>query len=303
MLRGVTIVDSAGVVRHQARLVDAYGPCLVTTKPPAASYRYFMPLRALPALARQLGRARETALFLGAGDFHHLTAAMALAWSEGLDSTGSRPMALVVFDAHPDWSTPPPGYIHCGSWLPEVLAMPHVGAVALVGVGPLGSQGLLAPRLLQAVAPAAREGRLRVYPALQETADELASALPWPREVTALEAGLEAAIDDLVAFLGDAAVYISVDKDVVRGEELPGRWSGGLLAARDLLRTIEALTTRLGDTRLVGLDICGEYEPRLPLPAHDPVVAIHEAFNLHLLELVLARRAPGHPTGPQLAAA
>jgi len=140
----------------------------MTTKPPAASYRYFMPHRALPALARQLGRARETALFLGAGDFHHLTAAMALAWGEGLDGGASRPMALIVFDAHPEWSAPPPGYIHCGSWLPEVLAMPHVGAVALVGVGPLSSQGLLAPQLLQAVAPAVREGRLRVYPALTQ---------------------------------------------------------------------------------------------------------------------------------------
>lgn len=302
MLHGVTVVDSDGVVMQQARLVHAYAPRLIATTPPTASYRYFMPRRALPALARQMAAARRTVLFLGAGDFHHLTAAMLLAWAPAATGPSPEPrrparqreagrLALIVVDAHPEWSLPPPGYLHCGSWLPEVLAMRHVGAVALVGVGPLASQGLLGPALLHAVAPAVRAGRLRVYPACQEAAAELSAALPWPRPPLSLEDGIEAAVEDLAAFVGPAPVYLSLDKDVVRPEDLPGRWSGGLLEGRVLMAFLRLLLEALGQPRLMGVDVCGEYEPALPLPALDPVAARHEAFNLRLLELVLPRQA------------
>lgn len=309
MLRGVTIVDSDGVVRQQARLVRSFGPRFLATDPPTASYRYFMPYRDLPGLARQLAAARRTVLFLGAGDFHHLTTAMLLALRpQGLASAGSanhpnaepdgRELALVLLDAHPEWSVAPPGYLHCGSWLPEVLAMPHVRAVALVGVGPLGSRGLLRPRLLHAIAPAARSGRLRVYPALRDTADELRAALGWPHPVKSVEDGLDAVIEDLLGFVRGTPVYLSIDKDVVRPEELPGGWAGGILGADMFFQLLDRLVGALGGQGLVGADVCGEYEPRLPLPELDPALAMHQAFNMRLLDTLLRpanHPARGHP--------
>lgn len=298
MLRGVTIVDTDVVVRQQARLVQCYAPRVIATRPPAASYRYFLPSRDLPGLARQLGTARGTVVFLGSGDFHHLTAAVlhalrpeggTAARPAGAQPVGEAPggVALVLFDAHPEWSLAPPGYLHCGSWLPEVLAMPHVRAVALVGVGPLGSRGLLQVRVLHAVAPSVRQGRLRVYPVLRATAEELEAALPWPRPVRSLEDGLDAVVEDLVSFLGETPAYISIDKDVVRPDELPGNWSGGLLAAEAFFRLLEALVEAVGEAGLMGADVAGEYEPRLPLPGLDPAVALHQAFNLRLLETLV----------------
>ena len=317
MLRGVTIVDSDGVVRQQARLVHEYAPRFIATTPPAASYRYFMPYRDLPGLARQLATARDTVLFLGAGDFHHLTAAMLFAFRQdghagpggaghplpASPASNGAGLALVLFDAHPDWSVAPPGYLHCGSWVPEVLTMPHVRAVALVGVGPLGSRGLLRPRMLQAVAPAVRAGRLRVYPVLSDTADELSAALPWTHRVVALEDGVEAVVEDLLEFIGEKPVYLSIDKDVVRPEELPGGWAGGLLDTDTFFRLVHGLLRGLGRRGLVAADVCGEYEPRLPLPQLDPALSMHEAFNMRLLEMLVPHPAARRPTGPRQVAA
>lgn len=309
MLHGVTVVDTDGVVRQQTRLVHLYAPRFIATTPPTASCRYFMPYRYLPGLARQLAAARRTVLFLGAGDFHHLTTAMLLALRpDGLASAGGAGglgtasngtgLAFVLFDAHPEWSIAPPGYLHCGSWLPEVLAMPHVRAVALVGVGPLGSQGLLRPRLLHAIAPAARSGRLRVHPVLRDTADELRAALAWPHPVKGVEDGLDAVIEDLLGFIRGTPVYLSIDKDVVRPEELPGGWAGGLLGADMFFQLLDRLVGALGGQGLVGADVCGEYEPRLPLPELDPALAMHQAFNMRLLDTLLrpaSHPARGHP--------
>lgn len=280
MLRGVTVVGTDDAVRWQGRVLRLYAPRFVETRPPARLFRYFLPYRDLPVLASQLASAAGTAVLLGAGEYHHLSAALLLSLRAG----GSRP-AVVVFDAHPDWSIAPVGYLHCGSWLPEVLAMPHVRAVALVGVGSLASRGLLKAPVLHAVVPAARSGRLRVYPVLRATAEELRSA-GWPGDTLSLEDDQEAVAGDLLEFVRGGPVYLSIDKDVVRPDELPGNWGDGQIEGDRLLRLVARLAS---ERELTGADVCGEYAPRLPLPGADPALARHQAFNLKLLERLVGR--------------
>ncbi len=299
MLRGVAVVATDETVWQQARLVEVHRPRIIETDPPSRTYRYFLPCRDLDRLARQLSAARDRVVLLGAGDFHHLTAVLVGALlAPGPASAGcpsrdpspspaaGRPLAVVVIDAHPEWSLPPPGYVHCGSWLPELLAWPGVHAAALVGVGPLEAQGLLGSAVLQGIATAAREGRLRVYPVRRSTVQELHGALRWPDPLVSLEDGFDALIADLIDYLAGHALYLSVDKDAVRPEELPGGWGGGEMPADVVLELVRAVAAALP---VAGADVCGEYVPRMPaLAGSDPGLVLHELFNLRLLETLLA---------------
>ncbi|WP_324715378.1 arginase family protein [Carboxydochorda subterranea] len=296
MLRGVSIVETDGSVRVQERLVRLYAPRDVVTRPPAGRFRYFMPHSELSTLASELRPARGDVAFLGAGDFHHLTAALLRAYLAA-GPAGGPPLALILLDAHPEWSPAPAGYLHCGSWLPEVLAMPELRAVAVLGVGRLEARGLLQPRIVQAIRPAAREGRLRVYPARRSTVQELHAAVWWPDPLVSLEEGLDAVVADVVAFVGEGPVYLSIDKDVVRPEELPGTWGDGEAGQTAVLAMVSELALALP---VAGADVTGEYVASL-LPQQDPAVKLHEIFNLRLLAALLAGRpvedgARGRPT-------
>lgn len=280
MLLGVGVVETGGTVRHQARLMDLYRPRSIGARLPLNEYRYFMPRDALGALASELSPGPGEVVMLGEGHFHHLTAAR-------IHSAPGN-LGLVVFDAHPDWSPAPAGYVHCGSWVLEALAMPPVRAVALVGVGELEARGLLQPPVVRGVEPAAREGRLRVYPARRSTVRELHEAMGWPEALASLEDGAQA-LEDLVAFIGDGPVYLSIDKDVVRPEELPGSWGDGEVGQLAVLRMVQALARSLP---LLGADITGECVPSL-CPELDPVLRMHETFNLELLAALI-------PDAPEL---
>ena len=292
MLRGVTVVDPDGVIRQQAHLMQRYAPTFLTTAPPVERYRYFLPDRELPRLARQMARLPGRVAMLGPGSLHHLTAAvvMALAWRP----RAGRGLCLVVFDAHPDWGQAPPGYVHCGSWVRRVLAMPHVHRVALVGTGLLGPMGLLKPSLLRGVGASWRAGRLYVFPALARTARELQHALGLESPPPSLEKdGLDGCLEQLAALTDGSPVYVSVDKDVLHPGQLPGLWPGGWLEVGQLVALVEGLVERLGRSRLVGADICGECQSGSSDGPAWLAVEAHQAVNLKLLSSLVAGQAAG----------
>ena len=294
MLVGVSVVDPDGVVSQQSHLMQQLSPTFVATAPPVSRFRYFMPRRELDGLARQLAAARGRVVLLGRGSFHHLTAALVRACTLPLPFPGGgrvvdppETVDLVVVDAHADWAPAPAGYLHCGSWVAEVLAMPRVGQVILVGVGGLRALGLLNPTVLRRVGPAAREGRLWVYPAGSATAGELAESLYPGRLLLSLEDPPERVVRDLAARVRGRHVYLSVDKDVLLADEAPGCWPGGQVPARVLFRLVEGLMGAVEPERWVGADICGEWEGWGPLYQGQQAAAMHEAINLQLLRLLL----------------
>lgn len=282
MLRGVTLVDPDGVVSQQTHLMRRYTPSRLATTPPPEQYRYFLPRPQLRRLCRQLSPARGLVVLVGPGCLHHLTAALVALYRTEL--------CLVVFDAHPDWAQPPPGYIHCGSWVREVLAMPHVRRVVLVGTGLLDAMGMLQAPLARELAPLWRAGRLYVLPARACTARELQRALGLERAPVSLEEGLQAAVDRLAAMVEDAGLYISVDKDVLDPQVLPGVWPGGWLQVDQLGGLVEELVWQVGKARLVGADICGECEGWLARAPGWMAVQAHEQVNLRLLSALLEGR-------------
>lgn len=113
--------------------------------------------------------------------------------------------------------------------------------------------------------------RARRWPWLRCVLHLGGEALPEPREV--------------LAALPTPAVYVSIDKDVLRPDDACTGWGTGSLALPNLLRWLATVGCRL---QVVGMDVCGEWTPRLPdwPDAEDrAAVARNERANLALLGL------------------
>ena len=153
------VLDLDGSVVEQACVRDRFADGSATLHPlrsagPAlrlwALHRHFA---AFEAYWQTVARANGPSLILfGSGDFHHLTASFV--------SAAVGPLSVVHFDNHPDWCHTVPRR-HCGSWVNEVLGMPHVRRV--VTIGPC-SDDLARPDKKGANLDALSEGRHEVFP-------------------------------------------------------------------------------------------------------------------------------------------
>ena len=236
---------------NRARLADAraLGPGLrvLTTRNRIAR------LKAL--LDRAFGQTAGApeVYFYGSGDFHHVTAALLARMAE--------PVTVVHFDNHPDWCRFPATF-NCGAWVNRALDLPHVQRV--VTLGPC-SADLVDPEWQTANLPALAAGRLEMFPwragpskvwwrypdtvcgryvdgkiRWRNLADE-----PWA-----------AFIDELIARLPPAALWITIDKDVLGPDEATTNWDQGGMRLNHIIAAVERLAAA---HRIAGIDVCGEY--------------------------------------------
>ena len=182
-------------------------------------------------------------VFLGSGDFHHLSLpliARAAAAHPGL--------RVLVLDNHPDNMRYPFG-VHCGSWVSHVAALPGVAHVDVAGItsgdiaGAHAWENRLAPLL---------RGRLAYW--------SMGVDIRWASRV-----GLGAAFhgfdgaEHLVSKLAhemsasSGPVYLSIDKDVFSPDVVRTNWDQGVLQAQHAAALIATLAGRL-----VGCDVTGE---------------------------------------------
>lgn len=96
--------------------------------------------------------ARPEILFVGSGDYHHLTPAFLADLKE--------PVSLIHFDNHPDWVRFAPKR-HCGSWVNRALKMPAIKRI--VTLGPC-SDDLHNPQLRGGNLGALKRGQLQLFP-------------------------------------------------------------------------------------------------------------------------------------------
>ncbi|MGB9663140.1 MAG: arginase family protein [Moorellaceae bacterium] len=140
-------------------------------------------------------------VFLGSGDYHHLT----LALLRGIKVQFN----LVVLDWHLDMYPALPGMVSCGSWLRDVLSWSRVKAVYVLGVKPNIPETL----------PAEAGSKLEVYPYFAFA--PAAEALPEK--------------------LAGQAVYISLDKDVLASPFAWTNWDQGRLSRYSVLALLASL--------------------------------------------------------------
>lgn len=181
-------------------------------------------------------------VFLGSGDYHHLT------WPLVERQLARGPFEVVVFDNHPDNMRFPFG-VHCGSWVRKVALLPQVAHVHVLGIS---SADVSSAHAWENYLTPLRRGKLSYWTVGVDTR--------W-----ATRFGLGAAFRpfdtpaELIArFVAsrDAStlpVYLSIDKDVLSPDVARTNWDQGRLSDLDVLGVIDALRGHI-----IGSDITGD---------------------------------------------
>jgi len=198
----------------------------------------------LSTLLAALVPAPHGTIFFGSGDFHHLS----LPLIERTAASHPQPLRVLVFDNHPDNMRFPFG-VHCGSWVSRVAALPTVARVDVIGI--TSSDITLTHAWENRLGPL-YGGRVRYWSIGVDTrwANRIGLAHAF-RNFGSADAMMAALLDDLGS--DDAAVYLSIDKDVLDPSEARSNWDQGCLHLRHLQAAIAALRGRL-----IGSDVNGE---------------------------------------------
>jgi arginase family enzyme len=207
--------------------------------------RFGCSLRALRALAAELDvrlpREHGT-VFLGSGDYHHLS------WPLIGRRAACAPFDVVVFDNHPDNMRFPFG-VHCGSWVRRVALLPQVGHVHVIGIG---SADVSRAHAWENYLAPLRRRKLSYWTIGVDTRWAARVGLAHAFRAFDTRAAL---LDRFVEEQREAkhAVYLSIDKDVLDPAIARTNWDQGRLLDTDLFAAIDALRGRL-----VGSDVTGD---------------------------------------------
>jgi arginase family enzyme len=289
------VVDLDGAVTEQptfAGLIEAGEAERIGARDLEQRLRILASRQAFRTLGERLGERGRVpeVLFFGSGDFHHLTALFV--------SRHPEPVTIIHFDNHPDWVRYPT--INCGSWVNMALRSRNVAKV--VTIGPC-SDDLQNPEWKFANLPAMREGRLAVYPWRSNPTRLWGAPLTTPggntdgKRLTWRNLADESwsdFLDELVGSLTVPALWITIDKDVLRSGEAVTNWDQGGMA---LDHVVAALRRLANSFRIVGVDVCGDYSrPRLKDPlraflswSDRPELPPHQADDLAVNDRTNAR--------------
>ena len=206
----------------------------------------------LAALRRRLAETlpadgEPELVFAGSGDFHHVTPLLL----ERAAARAGEPLTLLHFDNHPDWVRFAEGR-HCGSWVGRAARMPGVAHVVTIGVT---SADIGRAR--------AREGDLKLI--AEDRLDLFAWSAPDGGEEVRLEGrawptiaalGERAFFTRLEAAIPTLAIYVTIDKDVLRPADAVTNWDQGR-ASLDFV--MAAIACAAAGRRLVGADVVGDW--------------------------------------------
>jgi hypothetical protein len=224
-----------------------------------------------------------------------------------------------VLDNHPDWMRGIP-FMHCGTWLRHAARLPNVGRIFHVG-GDVDFDNSF-----QRLAPwrELRNGKITVIPAARRYSKgrwkRVAHESLRPAANERLTAGrLEELLDPYRNELGSRALYLSLDKDVMRTADAAVNWDSGRLDLAEVRTLIDGFREACGG-RWAGIDVVGDWSPvrvngvfryMFHLAEH-PTLGIsadearrrNEPTNLALLQMLLAPRltvfgAPPQPPRPE----
>jgi arginase family enzyme len=227
----------------------------------AAKLRLWSGRHAIAEARRRLHDRPEypdpTVTLVGSGDFHHLTPLLLERARESI--------TVIHFDNHPDWVRLAPRW-HCGSWVNQALRSERVARI--VTIGPC-SDDLNWPGLKGGNLSALASGKLRLFPwshAPSRVLRRIRDGASYRCESRHLvwnnlaEMSPEQAAHTILAQIATAAVWLTIDKDVLPENEAVSNWDQGQMPLRAVLALIEAIGRK---HRVAGADICGEYaQPR-----------------------------------------
>jgi hypothetical protein len=206
----------------------------------------------LEALRRRLadgaGADDETeVVFAGSGDFHHVTPLLL----ERAVARAGEPVTVLHFDNHPDWVRFAQGR-HCGSWVGRAARLPGVARVITVGVT---SPDIGRARAREGDLALISEDRLDLFAWTAPDGGEAVTlgGRAWP---TIAALGESAFMSRLADAVPTRAVYVTLDKDVLRPQDAVTNWDQGQ-ASLDFVTA--AIRCACAGRRLVGADVVGDW--------------------------------------------
>lgn len=200
--------------------------------------------RMQPVLAQMPPVGEHGTVFLGSGDFHHLS------WPliERVLEAQSAPIRVLVLDNHPDNMRFPWG-IHCGSWVGRIALHPRVSHVHVAGItsGDVGAAHAWEHQL-----GALRAKKLSYWCVGVNT--RWASWLGLGAQFNTFT-DADTLVQALSARLAEQpqATYLSVDKDAFAPDVVQTNWDQGVFQPRHLEGLLQALRGQI-----VGSDVTGD---------------------------------------------
>jgi len=208
---------------------------------------------ALECLLLERLREPHHGVFLGSGDFHHLSFFLL---KEAARRHQLLPCSLdvIVLDNHPDNMRYPFG-IHCGSWVSHAAQLPFVRTVHVVGIT---SNDIAAAHAWENRLTSLWKRKL-VYWSVGVRADWLSCLGRGGQAHTFASA--DALVKELEHTIRQAdRLYLSIDKDVLSPETVHTDWDQGVFTLEHV-QDIARLCSRGSaeqHPRLVGFDVTGE---------------------------------------------
>lgn len=187
-------------------------------------------------------------VFMGSGDFHHLSWPLIERCIAAHGFSQARPLHVVVLDNHPDNMRFPFG-VHCGSWVRRVAMLPQVAHVHVAGIT---SEDIGGGHAWENYLGPLRAGRLTYWSSGVDTG--------WGRWLGIADRfrtfpDADALVTELTRMLARQQVptYFSIDKDVFSRSVVQTNWDQGTLEARHAAAVIGGLRGRI-----VGSDVTGD---------------------------------------------
>jgi arginase family enzyme len=199
-------------------------------------------LRALGTELAPLLDSRPPLVFLGSGDYHHVSYLLI----ERLRALGTR-LQVVVFDNHPDNMRYPFG-IHCGSWVWHVSRLPFVARVHVVGIT---STDVEAGRLWENHLTPLYSGKVAYYCVQRNLSAMRRLGMRHSRSFPATTTMLDALHATLAAT--SEPIYLSIDKDVLASDVVQTNWDQGVMRLEELTGSLRRL-----QQRIIASDVVGE---------------------------------------------
>ena len=178
------------------------------------------------------------------------------------------PFSLIVLDHHPDMQRPMFDILSCGGWIVDVLGNNEfVRDVHIIG----------ADKKLIDELPDADKAKVRFY-----DIEDVFGKEP--------DGSLKVSLPD-----SSFPIYLSIDKDVIKKDELVTNWDQGEAEAMQVLELVRTLKARSagtgsclneGSLRLLGVDICGECAIDQEGVDLSQAVAENDEFNRKVLEIL-----------------
>lgn len=203
----------------------------------------------LPKLDRCENHSKEI-IFLGSGDFHHLSLPLIERQSQIQSQQTQNDLAslqLIILDNHPDNMRYLFG-IHCGSWVSFAAKLPYISHIHVVGIT---SSDIAFSHLYENRLAPLYSGKITYWCKGIET--------KWVDRI-----GLKKAyrtfgsLEDLIAtFIEEQKdqhdpIYLSIDKDVLSENVIQTNWDQGDLSKTDFFDLLTALKPRILSADVTG---------------------------------------------------